>query len=348
MRAAARGAADRLLDLFGDELFEVPRLAVAALPRGVGRQIVGQADQGERELRVRLARELLLLDEVDHGERFRLDCDRRIQRHAALGENGEILGRMPLHPDTLLGHEPVAGRREHDLPPAAASHVHPADRIHEITSRAADTHLGRNAERDEPVHHLPGRIVGCVERSLLVGGERLADQRTQPSEAFRLWRLRAGALPTLRRFHGRLLPHHRGRHLRRGSGWRGLRRRPPGGRDRSTLRLWLRLVCRVDRGCSHATGRRLERFGKGDGLVPGRHPRGGHRSGLRRKRADPWRPRGIGCSCRRVLGLRGRRRRIFASGARGFVGRCRWGRRGRNERLRRCRLLAKRFEQTLA
>ena len=101
MRATAGSPANRLHDLLLDEPRERPLPAIAADPRGVSRQVMSQRDEGEGEFGLRLARLLLLLDQVGDRECLALHRERGVGRDAALGEDREVLGGVPLHADAL-------------------------------------------------------------------------------------------------------------------------------------------------------------------------------------------------------------------------------------------------------
>ena len=144
---------------------------------------MGQTDERERQLHAGEAGELFLLDEIGDGEARPFDLDGRVQCHAALGEDCEVLGLVPLDADTAHRHESLILGGEHHLPLAPPSGVHPADRVDRVARRAADAHLRRDAEGDEAVHHLPRGVLGGVEGTSLVGGERLRDPALETVES---------------------------------------------------------------------------------------------------------------------------------------------------------------------
>ena len=93
---------------------------------------------------------------------------------------------MPLDAVVALqGMESVAGHREHCLAPADAPAVGPADRADQVAGRATQPDLGGNPEGDEPVHHLPGGVLGGVEWPPLVEPEGLVDRLSKLLEAGR-------------------------------------------------------------------------------------------------------------------------------------------------------------------
>ena len=301
MRAAARSPTNRLHDLLLDEPRQRPLLAIAAGPRGVGRQIVSQRDEGEGEFGLRLARLLLLLDQVGDRECLALHRERGVGRDAALGEDREVLGGVPLHADALQGHHPVVGGSEHHLPAAAAAHVGPADRADGIACRTAHANLGGDAEGDEAMHDFPGSVLRCVERSPLVDRERLRDPGAEPLESLGLRRRGAGRLEPGDDERRRLPP--------------GLRRRRHhrGGRRGHHLRL--RLVARIGGGIDDLRRRLLQFRAKGYGFFPTRRrgrPLGGRRGRFPGRRTS-WcfgsgrrrgpRRRGLPAFCGQPVGL---------------------------------------------
>ena len=144
MGAAAGGAADRLLELLGDQPLDRPGLPVAALPGFVRIEIVHQADQLESQFFAGLAVLLFALDQVAERELLTEHQHRIIGRQMRLSQDRQELAEVPLHARPLAGHELAAVEVEHLLALAGAVEAHPADGVDPSARRVRP---GRAAHR---------------------------------------------------------------------------------------------------------------------------------------------------------------------------------------------------------
>ena len=168
MGPSAGGTDNRLGQFFLDQPRYAPGLPVVRLPGRIRLQVVGQADQLEREFGAGAASRLLGADEIRDAQALALHDQRIIDLDARLSQDRQQLAAVPLVSRPHANAD-RAGRRIQQLHPVTRPvGTQPGDRVDVLISRQ---HGRVDPEADNHVHDRPGTAALRVFRAVEIVGQ---------------------------------------------------------------------------------------------------------------------------------------------------------------------------------